>query len=255
MKNPGTKVKNVLDRLALVRKKRNTAIILAGGDGERAGNGIPKQHVPVLGVPCVARTVSVFDECGIFDEIIVVCRENEGGIYDGYREKYGWKTPVRTVTGGKTRLASAINGFRTISDKTDFVYIHDAARCLVTPETVISVGHAACLHGSAYAAERPTDTVRSDGGETYDREKLWLASTPQVFGASLYRASAFISLRDGVAATDDVSLAEHAGFHPVPVPCGRENIKVTFPVDFAIADAILKYRESAAPAEGGEKDE
>ncbi|MBR5767790.1 MAG: 2-C-methyl-D-erythritol 4-phosphate cytidylyltransferase [Clostridia bacterium] len=244
-RNIGTKAKNALDSLVLIKKKRNTAIILAGGSGERAGGETPKQHVPVLGVPCVARTVSVFDSCGFFDEIIVVCREGEEEIYASYREKYGWTTPVRTVKGGDTRFASAVNGFRTIKDETDFVYIHDAARCLVTEEMIVSVGHAACVHGAAYAAIRPSDTVRDGDGNTLDRDGLWLAQTPQVFGASLYRASAFLSLRDGISATDDVSLASHAGFRPFPVavPRGNENIKLTYPSDFAVAEAILRFRE------------
>ena len=254
-RNIGTMTKKALDYLALIRKKHNTAIILAGGSGERAGGDLPKQHAPVLGVPCVARTVGVFDSCGFFDEIIVVCREGEEKIYDSYREKYGWSTPVRTVAGGQTRFASAIRGFRTVRDDTDFVYIHDAARCLVTKEIIEKVGHEACLHGAAYAARRPSDTVRQDGGQTLDRDGIWLAQTPQVFGASLYRASAFVSLKDGITATDDVSLAEHAGFRPVPVPCGNENIKLTYPVDFAIAEAILGYREKNDPGEGAEKDE
>ena len=149
------------------------------------------------------------------------------------------------VPGGETRQLSVLEGFKKISDKSDYVYIHDGARCLVTEEMIAKVGHAACFHGAAFAAHKAHETVKiaeQDKLSTADRNKVWLAQTPQVFQTELYRASAYTALKNCLEATDDAMLAEAAGFAVMPVDCGNQNIKITHPCDFAIAEAILHYR-------------
>ena len=118
---------------------------------------------------------------------------------------------------------------------------------------ISEVGHAACMKGAAYAAKKAHETVRSEENGTHttlDRDRIWLAQTPQVFMTEMYRAAAYSALKNGITATDDVMLAEAAGFSAVPVDCGGQNIKITNPYDFAVAAAILNYR---AERKDGEK--
>lgn len=239
-------LRKVTDRISGVDSKFNSAIIVAAGSGTRASTGgITKQMMPLLGIPVVARTVSVYEACGFIDEIIIVAKSDELSLYDGLAREYGWKKIAAVVPGCETRQLSVIEGFKCISDSSQFVYIHDGARCLVTEQMIADVGHAACMKGAAYAAKRAHETVRlEDNGaqKTLDRDKLWLAQTPQVFMTEMYRAAAYTALKNGITATDDVMLAEAAGFSAVPVDCGGQNIKITDPYDFAIAEAILNYR-------------
>ena len=87
-------------------------------------------------------------------------------------------------------------------------------------------------------------TVEEKKLKTLDRNNIWLAQTPQVFMTDLYRAAAYSAAKAGTMVTDDAMMAEVLGFSVTPVECGTENIKITHPVDFAIAEAILKHRSS-----------
>ena len=182
------------DRIVGIDAKFNSAIIVAGGSGTRAmTDGTTKQMKTVLGIPVVARTVSTFESCPFINEIIVVAKREEIPLYDSMQVTYGWKKLVAVVAGGETRQESVLNGFKKISDKSDFVYIHDAARCLVTESMIAAVGHAAVFHGAAIAAHKASDTVKTVEEKklkTLDRNNIWLAQTPQVFMTDLYRAAA-----------------------------------------------------------------
>lgn len=240
----------VTDKTFGIYRKFNSAIIVAAGSGTRAASdyrNTTKQMVSLMGIPVIVRTVSEFEKCKFINEIIIVGKEDELAAYKKFKDEYGWKKVVCIVKGGATRSESVLEGFKKISDKSDFVYIHDGARCLVTEKMIADVGHAACMHGAAYAATKATDTVRIFDGDKLtpvDRNNVWLAQTPQVFMTEMYRASAYYALKNGVTVTDDVMLAEAAGFKPVPVDCGTQNMKITHPCDFCIAEAIINYRNS-----------
>lgn len=243
------------DRISGITAKFNSAIIVAAGNGTRASSETTKQMVPLLGIPVVARTINVFENCKFINEIIVVAKSNELKEYEKFKDLYGWKKVSAVVTGGETRQLSVLAGFKKISDKSDYVYIHDGARCLVTEKNIANVGHAACLHGAAFAAKKATETVRIEDNNklsTLDRNKIWLAQTPQVFMTELYRAAAYSAQKNNFSATDDIMLAEELGFDAVPVDCGGENIKITNPYDFAIAEAILCYREKTTGENNGD---
>ncbi len=236
----------IADRIGGIYVKFNSAIILAGGSSSRIGGTVTKQMTEVCSMPVIARTVSVFEKCKFINEIIIVAKKNEIPLYDDMKKTYRWKKVVSVVTGGSTRQESVLNGFKKISDKSDYVYIHDGARCLVTEAMIAKVGHSACIHGAAIAATKASDTVKIKDDKklsTPERDKVWLAQTPQVFMTEMYRAAAYSAAKNGFIGTDDASLCEAIGFNVMPVDCGRENIKITTPCDFAIAEAIIKYRE------------
>lgn len=240
---------SLTDRMSGIYKSYNSAIIVAAGSGTRAKtDGTTKQMTPLLGIPVVARTISIFEACDFINEIIVVARKDEVSLYNEYRITYGWKKLAAVVSGGETRKESVLRGFKKIADQSKYVYIHDGARCLITEEMIARVGQAACMHGAAIAATKAADTVKILEGKhltTTDRDHVYLAQTPQVFMTELYRAAAYTALEKGIEATDDAMLAEAAGFDVVPVDCGTENMKITHPYDFAIAEAILNYRNSS----------
>ncbi len=246
MKKVSELLNKLTDRFVGIDRRFNSAILVAGGSGTRAMTGDKtKQMTSLQGIPVIARTVSAFEKCKFINEIVIVAKKDELPLYDDMQVEYGWMKVTAVVAGGESRRESVLKGFKKISDKSEFVYIHDGARCLVTEDMIARVGHAACFDGAAIAAHKASDTVkavRDDRIETLDRNGIWLAQTPQVFMTDLYRAAAYHAVKEGLDATDDASLAEALGFAVTPVECGTENIKITHPIDFVLAEAILNHR-------------
>ncbi len=227
-----------------------SAIILAAGNSIRMGGPVTKQWMNIGGIPAVVRSLRAFDSCKSIKEIILCVKKDEIAQYNGIAKKYQIKKLKKIVFGSKSRQLSALEGFKNISDKSSYVAIHDAARCLITPQMIEKTVRAAIINGSAIAASKATDTVKVVNSrllvtETPKRDSVWLASTPQVFETEIYRASAYVALKDNITVTDDASMAEHAGFAVKLVDVGKENIKITSPEDIFLAEAILEMRGSA----------
>lgn len=264
------KIAGVLRAVAGTPDPKNftSAVICAAGISTRmealTGGDTTKQFLDLDGLPVVARTLIAYEEATCVHEIIVVAREEEIPLYEGFKETYGLTKLTKIVKGGETRQDSARMGSDEVDARCRFVAIADAARCLITPAEIDRVCHAAYQWGAASAGVKATDTVKvcdtsSFIDSTPDRDHVWLAQTPQVFGISLYRTAAYVCRDEGFKATDDNQMAEHIRVPVKMVPCSRENIKITEPGDLLFAYAILEARkrmnpddESAAPKEAAD---
>lgn len=229
------------------RKYFTSAIIVAGGVGSRMGADVPKQHIKLCGKEAVVHSMLAFENCSLIDEIIPVCLDGEQVIYDDYKIKYGITKLKAAVVGGACRQDSVLRGFEAVFPKCDFVAIHDAARCLITPRDIENVVRAAYKYRAATAASAAVDTVKLADGDkniesTPERDRVYLATTPQVFKADLYTTCAYTAKNDGVTVTDDNALAERLGFKVRLVETHGSNLKLTRPEDITIAEAILKER-------------
>lgn len=228
-------------------RRRTTAIIVAAGSSERMGGKTPKQFLPLCGMPVVAMTIKAYEDADCIDDIILVVRPGDDDIYEEYRQKFGFCKIRATVHGGKTRQESVLRGVEAADPSTDFFAIADGARPLTTPEMIRSVCLAAYKHGAASAAAHATDTIKTADEKgfvtgTVERQTAWSATTPQVFGANLYRAAAYTAKEANFEATDDNSLVERIDHRIMLVDCGRENIKITTEYDLPIAEAIIMHR-------------
>ena len=154
---------------------------------------------------------------------------------------------VRLVAGGATRAESVHRGVSALSDACTVILVHDAARPLVTTDTVSAVLQRAANGAAAIAAVPVTDTVKlaDETGdwvlETVDRTRLWRAQTPQGFPRQVLLdayASRSNWAREGH--TDEAALVEAAGFRVALVPDSTNNIKVTTPNDLIIAEALIQ---------------
>ena len=141
-------------------KKHNvTAIILAGGIGSRMKADKAKQYIDILGKTVIERSVFAFDSADAVTDIVVVVRDGDlKNVSSLLRSKV--TKPIKVVAGGKSRAESAINGFLAIDDETEFVAIHDAARCLITPTMINKVVNEAKEYGAATAACTISDTLK-----------------------------------------------------------------------------------------------
>ena len=155
---------------------------------------------------------------------------------------------VKVAVGGATRALSVGNGLQAMlkqaAQPDDWVLVHDAARCLITP-TQINALIDACQHdsvGGLLGLPLPDTLKSSQAGRvqaTLDRSGKWLAQTPQMFRAGQL-LSALQSAGDAV--TDESSAIEALGLQPLLVGGSAQNFKVTYPEDFALAEAILQSR-------------
>ncbi len=154
--------------------------------------------------------------------------------------------------GGATRAATVLNGLQALRQNDasahDWVLVHDAARCLVTP-TQIEALIAACEHDGVggLLAQRVADTLKAASPEgrvatTLTRADKWLAQTPQMF-----RIGMLIDAlqRAGDAVTDEASAIEALGLAPLLVPGSAQNFKLTYLEDFALAEALIGSRYSS----------
>ncbi len=233
-----------------------TAIVAAGGRGRRFGAAEPKQLLAVGGRPILQRSVSAFLTHPSVDEVVVALPH---GLVEHPPEYLcGAGKPLRVVAGGARRQDSVANAFRAISDRTEVIVIHDAARPFVTAGLISRTIAAAAESGAALAAVQARDTVKRVKGreergsyvdETLPRETIFLAQTPQAFLRAVL-ADALALGESGGDATDEASLAERAG-HRVRIVDGESaNIKITTPEDLQLAEAIARSG-SAGPAHGG----
>lgn len=227
------------------QKNYTTAIILAAGIGSRFGADAPKHRLSLLGKSLISRVAKSFYDCDDIDSIVVVTREEDVDFVNSELLFLGDKLH-KVVPGGSSRSESAMLGFLSIPEETEYVAIHDAARCLITPDDVSRVAKAAYIGGAASAASLIVDTVKrvKDGSiiGTVSRDELVLASTPQIFSVDVYKNA----IKDASLAssmTDDNMLVEKTGKEIIAVILENENIKITYPKDLEYAEFILNRRE------------
>lgn len=221
-----------------------TAIILAGGSGSRMSSEITKQRMNICGKSVLWHSVKAFETCEKIDSIVVVCRADE---IDWAKDQLvGFDKIHNIVVGGKTRAESARLGFLAIPAQSDFVAIHDGARCLVTPADIDTVVEFAFENGAATAVAKISDTVKlcEDGfiNKTLPREQMYSAQTPQIFSTDIYSRALSVASPDDMVITDDNMLAELLGEKIAIVDIGRENIKITTPADLDFAEFVLRRR-------------
>lgn len=224
-----------------------SAVILAAGSSERFCGD--KLSANIGGVSVLERTLSVFEESPEVDEIILVARSAHINEVKEITSKMKLTKLEKIVAGGNTRQQSAYIGLEATSPTSKYIAIHDAARCLVTPEIIRAVLCDAKRCRAAAAAHHVTDTVKYANVRGYiqntiNRDFVWLVSTPQIFLTNLYRAAAYTAVKDGFEGTDDCSLAERLGFEVRLTEVGADNIKITFQDDILRAEEILCRREN-----------
>jgi 2-C-methyl-D-erythritol 4-phosphate cytidylyltransferase len=232
------------------RKDKNnvSAIILCAGESTRFSNdGKSKQMEIINGSTVVERTIRAFDNTKAIGEIIIVVRKEDADEYKTFIEEGKFSKVKCIVTGGETRQISALRGFKHIDEHSQYVAIHDGARCLITSEIIEKVLNEAKEFGAATAATKVYDTIKvadSDGfiKKTLDRTYIWTVQTPQIFNIEAYNDALQKARADQISVTDDCMLLENAGYKVKLVETGAENIKITIKDDIKRAQSILLAR-------------
>jgi 2-C-methyl-D-erythritol 4-phosphate cytidylyltransferase len=237
-------------------KPRLFALIPCAGNGSRAGTSTPKQYQQLLGQTIVGHTLEAFRALGDKLAGLWVVISPDDTAFAKACPGFGRPHEVLLPAGGATRAATVLNGLKAMlaaspdgASALDWVLVHDAARCLITPAQIVALVDA-CRDDDVggLLAQKLPDTLKSGASgrvqATIDRDDKWLAQTPQMF-----RLGALIAALEaaGGAVTDESSAMEATGLAPLLVAGSAQNFKVTYPEDFALAEAILASRKADNP--------
>jgi len=218
------------------------AIIVAAGQGVRAGKGLPKQYRPLLGKPVLRWAIEAARAHPRLGAIQVVIAEEHANLYADAVADLDLLPPV---TGGSTRQASVLHALEAVEIfDPHAVLIHDAARPFVSAEIITAVCTALGQHDAAIPVLPVADTLKqvTQGRitRTLPRDGLHSAQTPQGF-----RYRAILEAHRAAAGdhfTDDAAIAENAGLSVVGVEGSRMNFKLTTQEDLMIAERLLASR-------------
>lgn len=224
------------------------AVVVAAGRGARMGSDTPKQFLPLLGRPLLAHTLdALLSHPAIDGAIVAIPHGWKARVVDEVLARVRVPKPVRLVSGGQSRAESVARALARVPRAAEFVLVHDGARPNIAPHLIDRLLEAVAKHGAAIPALPATDTLKERTAtgfvkRTLDRSKIVCVQTPQAFRRALL-ARAYADNRDVARITDCAGVVEATGAKVAIVPGERENLKVTEPMDLAIAASLL--------AEGG----
>ena len=225
-------------------------IILAGGKGLRMGSDIPKQFLPIGGMPVLMHTLKRFREYSKELKIILVLPKQQQAYWQTLCEEYHFQEDYLIANGGETRFHSIKNGLQLIPDDAQgLVGVHDGVRPFPSVEVIRNCYETARREGSAIPVIPVVETIRHLEGitqrskvkgqrsRTVPRDEYRLVQTPQVFDIQLHKKAYAQDYRDSF--TDDASVVESMGHAVALVEGNRENIKITTPFDCIVAEGII----------------
>ena len=223
-------------------------LIPAAGMGRRMGSDRNKLLLTLLGKPLLAWTLIAAEASPDINWIGIISQPSDWEDIKDILAQVSLTKPVELINGGETRQESVYNGLQALPDNAERVLIHDGARCLATPDLFNRCGEALLSCDGLIAAISVKDTIKVVNHgiiqSTPDRSQLWAAQTPQGFNVPLLKQCHDQGRQLGWEVTDDAALFEKCGF-PVRIVEGEEtNLKVTTPVDLAIAEFILRQKSS-----------
>ena len=227
--------------------EKNTAIVLAAGQGKRMHSKIQKQFLKIQGYPVLYYSLRCFQESPLIQDIILVTGEDAlSYCKEEIVKKYGFTKVSNVIAGGKERYDSVYAGLCACKD-CRYVLIHDGARPFITEE-IIERGLEKVKETGACVVGMPSkDTIKLSDAEGYvketpDRKCVWTIQTPQIFSYALIReAHDSIRKKDMSKITDDAMVIEHETGVKVALAEGSyQNIKITTPDDLYIAEAFLR---------------
>lgn len=222
------------------------AVIVAGGKGQRMGNAIPKQFLPLAGKPVLYHTIKAFKDA--FDDIklVLVLPQDQLSYAQMVLQAFPERIDIAIVTGGETRFHSVQNGLKAVSGNS-VIFVHDGVRPLVSADLVQRCFVQAVEKGSAIPAIAVADSMRiieGDNSSPVDRQNMRSIQTPQTFRSDILLPAFLQGYREQF--TDEATVVEAYGEEVYLIEGERGNIKITTPEDMLIAETILNNRTDNA---------
>ena len=215
-------------------------IIVAGGSGSRMNSAVPKQFIELQGKPILMHTIEKFKVAIPEINIVLVLSSNYSEQWKVLCDKHHFTIPYQITNGGETRFHSVKNGLALVPENC-VVGVHDAARPLVSIQTILKAFETASEKGNASPAIPLTESIRiieNDTNKAVDRSNYLIVQTPQCFRSNLLK-KAFLQEYQATF-TDDASVVEALGEKINLIEGNRENIKITTHQDLIIAEALME---------------
>lgn len=228
-------------------------IIVAGGKGLRMGSDVPKQFLPVGGLPVLMHTIKRFREYSQEMQIILVLPEAQQDYWHNLCKEYAFDVEYMLANGGETRFHSVKNGLDMIPDDAEGVVgVHDGVRPFPALEVIDRCYETAKETEAVIPVIPVVETLRhivnvncdnvavnsvAVNSITVPRNDYRLVQTPQTFTVSLLKKAYLQPYNDNF--TDDASVVEAMGRSITLVEGNRENIKITTPFDLTVAEALF----------------
>jgi 2-C-methyl-D-erythritol 4-phosphate cytidylyltransferase len=229
------------------------AVVLAGGSGERFGTSLPKQLLPLAGRPVIEHSVAAFEQAPGVDAILVVMAASCAGQATDMLAGNGYRKLTKIIPGGRTRVESTWRAIEELGSAECDVLFHDAARPLVDQQVIAGCVAALAGHRAVGVAVPSSDTIAVVSGGVVAgmprRDSLVRCQTPQGFRLSVIRKAHQLAAADprfgDLPATDDCGIVlRYLPDVKVHITAGSErNIKITYPRDLAVAEALLRCQE------------
>lgn len=225
-------------------------LIPAAGMGKRMGSDRNKLLLQLLDRPILAWTLLAAEKSSSLKWVGIMGQTCDFPDFKAIVSDLNLNLPINFILGGETRQESVFNGLQALPSDADRVLIHDGARCLVTPSLFDRCAESLLNCQGLIAAVPVKDTIKIVNDslivqDTPDRRQLWAAQTPQGFEVKLLKECHNQGRSLGWEVTDDAALFEKCNL-PVQIVEGEEtNLKVTTPMDLAIAEFILRQRLTA----------
>jgi len=218
-----------------------TLILLAGGNGTRMNNSIPKQFMLIGGRPMIMHTLDRIEKIDEIDDVIIVCKKEHERTLDNYKIEYGLRKKIRYAPAGATRQESVYNGLKMVN--TEKVIIHEAARPFVKESEfrkLINIDY----DYVTYTLPIPFTVLKADNEGIYDilnRDELVNIQLPQKFITSTLLEVHEMARNDGKTFTEDASMiVYYKGIKVKHINGTSNNIKITNETDLIIANEIYK---------------
>ena len=218
---------------------QKSVIITAGGIGKRMGSDLPKQFLVLGGKPVLVHTLELFFKYDPTIEIILTLPNEWRGYWETVIDKYYCRVPHIVVNGGEERYHSIQNALKQCSGS--FIAVHDGVRPFVSFETLERCFSALNQHEAVVPVLRLKESIRQtseNSTNAVDRSNYRMVHTPQCFQADVLRKAYEQAYHEQV--TDDACLVEGLGYTIHLVESNEENIKLTTPFDFIIAETIIQ---------------
>lgn len=218
---------------------QKSVIITAGGIGKRMGSDLPKQFLVLGGKPVLVHTLELFFKYDPTIEIILTLPNEWRGYWETVIDKYYCRVPHIVVNGGEERYHSIQNALKRCSGSV--IAVHDGVRPFVSFETLDRCFSALCQYEAVVPVLKLKESIRETNEKStnaVDRSNFRLVHTPQCFRAEVLRKAYEQEYHEKV--TDDACLVEELGYTIHLVESNEENIKLTTPFDFLIAETIIQ---------------
>ena len=224
------------------------AVVPAAGSSRRMGGELPKQYLPLMGKTVLEHTLERLLGVDTITAIVIALPPHDNRFSS---MPISQNNRILQVVGGLERsdsVLSAVNSLQKKAKLSDWVLVHDAARCCVRTDKINELVQILAEDEVGGLLGVPAcDTLKQINSEqkiltTLDRQNVWQAQTPQLFRYGLLRQALEQAKHHNQTVTDEASAMELAGHEPLMVLGHHDNIKITHPEDLAIAGAIMQQQ-------------